>query len=77
MEHSIPDLVDDRQEEALRRLCSEAEVLLRGASSAREAFDIRDALCSRLTRMCPSAVLSHGARLYVDRILEKYWPCRD
>jgi hypothetical protein len=67
------DLVDVQQEEALRRLCYEAERLIREAKTLGEAESIRDAHCARLIDECPSAVLQHGARIIVDRVIAEVW----
>jgi hypothetical protein len=68
------DLVDDHQEETLRRLCGEAEGLIRAAAGREEALSARDAACARLARECPNKLLRHGAEEMIERMIDARWP---
>lgn len=71
MEALVRHPVSNPQDEMLKRYCAEAEARIVHASSARQAREWGEEICSKLERECSSKLILDATRTYIDRIIQE------
>jgi hypothetical protein len=63
----------ERQNDLLRKYCTEAERLLSEAADFATAIQLKDSLCEQFQRECESSLVIAATREYLEGVIRKRW----
>ncbi len=71
MEEMVKHPTRNPQQELLQQYCSEAEALINTASSAEQAKQFSEQICSEFQSECESELVMKATRTYIDDIIAR------
>jgi hypothetical protein len=77
MEQLVQHPTHDHHEALLRQFCNEAETLIAGARSRKEAVAAKERLCLQFEKECASSLVITGTRAFADQLIERIWNDED
>ncbi len=69
-------LRSERQDELIRKYCSEAERLLSEAEDYASSVRLKDSLCERFQKECESSLVVAATRQYLEGVIRDRWNTR-
>lgn len=63
----------EKQEDLIRKYCSEVDALIAGAPDYHSAVRLKEFLCSRFQSECDSSMVVAATTLHVEKRLEERW----
>jgi hypothetical protein len=71
METLVKHPSTDAQGELLKQYCSEAESLIRSATTIAEAKKLGEQVCSKFQQECESTLVVNATRTFIDDIINR------
>jgi hypothetical protein len=66
----------DPQQDLLRTYCSQAEELLKTATSAEQAREMSERICGQFQNECESSLVINATRAFVEDVIGKMFGAR-